>query len=1475
VHLSGTASGVNFGSSALNITSTTTTVTAKNNIFSNTTIPTGVGLAVGHRRASTTITSYTAGSNRNLFYAGTPSSKKLIYFDGTNRDSTFAQYQVRMTTREANSFSENIAPAFISTTYGNTGFLKFAAGTTTRCESGGEVIAGITTDFEGEPRQGSAGYTGTGSAPDVGADEFEGIPAQQIIVSATPILCNSGTAQVTVTATGGSAPYQGVGTFTRSAGTYTFTVTDASGYSVSKTITIQQPTVLSASATAPAILCNGGTVTVAVSATGGTAPYTGTGSFTVTAGTYNYTVTDANGCTANTTITLTQPGALAAIATVSGILCMGSSTTITAAMQGGSTPYQYAWSNGSGGATTTVYSTATYTVTATDNFGCTATATAAAAALPTPVAVISGDVTVCQGFSTMVSASGGVSYIWSNSLTDVDIWISNGIYTVTVTGSNSCTASASTAITTLPIMSLATTVTPTCGNSSNGTIAVAVSGGAVPFAYNWNTGASTNNISSLAAGTYSVTVTDNNGCMKIVRRTVVVSPIPIAAISGTGVGCVSVALTASGGNSYLWSGGNTPAMSANTFTTSGIYTVTASTAVGCTATASTSLTITESATPSIAITGNGCSNLTLIATGGTYYTWSNGISGATNIVTTSGVYTVTVTNAAGCTGSITQNIVLSSPPLVTITGNTTACQGATALVQASGGISYLWSNNQTTASLSLSFGTYTVTATDTNNCTATASVIITALQPPITTISISGTTCPKTLTASGGTCLWNTGSTTNTIIASNSGIYTVTTTNSVGCTTTASVTIDCCNLQITELRNIIYIHAQAVTFPTPTVTGCATGSILTYLWEFGDGTNSILANPVHTYTNIGVYNVCLTITCTKSDGTYCRAKCYREVSIGKNSPILYPMFAINSVPATGLGYTFTGTPQSVNVVPAPVSTYEVYNSTNTLAGTVTGTNATYTFPNSGEYTVCRKLNYTADANYGTVGTNENCRKMTIVPIAGCNAIVRFTATTYKGNPLNLTFNASSYSSGVNSFYWEYSTSPAGTFIDLGSTINANSPTPTFVFPSAGIYWIRLTANKGTTCETKVSIPIRLNSFTCTTCTNLGINEMRYITYSYVPTVVFPSPTISSPANSSLSYLWEFGDGTMSALVNPTHTYANAGVYNVCLTVTASMPDGSSCFTKCCRDVNIAKSYPALYPTFSFSMPTTGFTHTFTGTIQSTSVIPAPVSTYEIYNSTNTLVTTVTGTNATYTFPNSGEYTVCRNLAYTADANYGAYCTGKNCRKITVMPTTGCNATAKFVATTYKANALNVTFNASSYSTGATAYYWEYSTSPTGTFTQLGTAANSILGTPVFLFPSAGIYWVRLTINKGTACETAIIARINLNAFTCTASSSTTPTVARTVNPDGTIEVGNSDINDGIGLYPNPTDSNVTITFGNDIKATTLIRVYDMKGQLITSFRTQEGDSQTVIDLSSQAAGMYLFHIENENGERLVKKVMKQ
>ncbi len=130
-------------------------------------------------------------------------------------------------------------------------------------------------------------------------------PAALVAAAApTAILCNGGTSTVTVTATGGTAPYTGTGTFTRTAGAYTFTVTDANGCTNTVTGTITQPTLVVAAATFAPITVFGGTTTVNVTATGGTAPYTGTGAFVRADGTFTFIVTDANGCTGSTSVTI-------------------------------------------------------------------------------------------------------------------------------------------------------------------------------------------------------------------------------------------------------------------------------------------------------------------------------------------------------------------------------------------------------------------------------------------------------------------------------------------------------------------------------------------------------------------------------------------------------------------------------------------------------------------------------------------------------------------------------------------------------------------------------------------------------------------------------------------------------------------------------------------------------------------------------------------------------------------------------------------------------------------------------------------------------------------------------------------------------------------------------------------------------------------------------------------------------------------
>src|SRR5207237_8195681 len=140
-------------------------------------------------------------------------------------------------------------------------------------------------------------------------------------------------------ATGGTAPYTGTGSASHAAGTYSYTVTDAPSRSSSDLGTITEPSAVVASSSHTAILCNGGSSTVTVTAGGGTPPYTGAGDHTVSAGSYSFPVSDANSLTATTTGTITEPSAVTASSSHTAILCNGGSSTVTVSATGGTAPY--------------------------------------------------------------------------------------------------------------------------------------------------------------------------------------------------------------------------------------------------------------------------------------------------------------------------------------------------------------------------------------------------------------------------------------------------------------------------------------------------------------------------------------------------------------------------------------------------------------------------------------------------------------------------------------------------------------------------------------------------------------------------------------------------------------------------------------------------------------------------------------------------------------------------------------------------------------------------------------------------------------------------------------------------------------------------------------------------------------------------------------------------------------------------------
>ncbi len=225
------------------------------------------------------------------------------------------------------------------------------------------------------------------------------------------ILCNGGNSTVVVSATGGSTPYTGTGSFTHAAGAYSYTVTDSHGCSSTASGTITQPTVLTASGSPSTILCNGGNSTVVVSATGGTAPYTGTGSFTHAGGAYSYTVTDSNGCSSTASGTITEPNVLTASGSPSAILCNGGNSTVVVSATGGTTPY-----TGTGSFT---HAAGTYSYTVTDANGCSSTT--------------SGTITEPTALTSSTTISTCDNYTWNGTT-----YTTTGDYTFNSTNTSGC-----------------------------------------------------------------------------------------------------------------------------------------------------------------------------------------------------------------------------------------------------------------------------------------------------------------------------------------------------------------------------------------------------------------------------------------------------------------------------------------------------------------------------------------------------------------------------------------------------------------------------------------------------------------------------------------------------------------------------------------------------------------------------------------------------------------------------------------------------------------------------------------------------------------------------------------------------------------------------------------------------------------------------------------------------------------------------
>jgi hypothetical protein len=642
-------------------------------------------------------------------------------------------------------------------------------------------------------------YSVTGTSNGCTASGSETIILGTVNAQITPANPNVCAGPTTITASGGGTYLWSTGATTAgitvaNAGTYTVTVTGVNTCTASTSVNVTSGTVPTITPNGPTTFCQGGSVTL--TAGGGTTYLWSTGASTASinvtsSGTYTVTATSGT-CTATQTQTVTVNSVPTVSFTGGTSVCPGGNVQVTA--NGGTT---YIWNTGSTNATITVSSPATYTVTATSN-GCTASnsTTISAASGPTATITPNGPTTYCAGQSaTQLTASGGTSYIWNTGSTNATITPANsGTYTVTVTDANSCTGSNTQSIT---INSLPNATIQAGGSTTfcqGGSVMLTASGGAT---YAWSSGAGSAAITVTSAGTYTVTVTSAAGCTATANQTVNVNAAPNASINviGNSTFCSNdnpATLQANGGGTYTWNtGAQTSSISP---TTSGNYVVTVTDGNNCTATAVQSITVNNAPTATITPSGptDFCpgGSVTLTATGGATYLWSDATTNAALTVGSSGVYSVTVTSPNGCTATTSQTVNVNANPTTTITpsGATTFCQGGSVTLTAGAGTGYAWSSGGNTNAITVSTsGSYTVTVTIAAGCSATASQLVIVNPLPIASINAQATQVCQggsvTLTASGGTSFnWSTGANTATININSPGTYTVTVTDANSCT---------------------------------------------------------------------------------------------------------------------------------------------------------------------------------------------------------------------------------------------------------------------------------------------------------------------------------------------------------------------------------------------------------------------------------------------------------------------------------------------------------------------------------------------------------------------------------------------------------------------------------------------------------------------------------------------------------------------
>ncbi len=498
---------------------------------------------------------------------------------------------------------------------------------------------------------------------------------------------------------------------------------------------------------------------------------------------------------------------------------------------------------------------------------------------------------LCGSASRTIMASGASNYLWKRNGTSLNVSgnslnvlgtsvAAEGTYNYTVVTVNTVTtcesaSSSSVSLKLSPTIPSTPTISGGTTFCTGGSTALTSSDAGTGGTYLWSNNATTKSINISTAGPYSVKVANSVGCQSASSTAVNVtqtSSLATPTISGTASFCAgsSTTLTSSNtisGGTYLWSDGSTT--KSISVSTPGTYTVQIGNGSGCFSSASAAVSVTQNALPnppSISGTTSFCAGSNTIltsssaGTGGSYL-WSNGSTTQAITVTTGGNYSVQVINNLGCASMNTSVFITekATPSTPTISGSSTYClAGSTTLTASSAGTggTYLWSNNATTQSISVSTpSTVSVKVTNSLGCQSASSTAVNVTQsstpatPTITGITAFCTGDSTILTSSsagtGGTYLWNTNATTQSIVVKTAGTFNVKVISSAGCSSAVS----------TNTTTSLYVLPS-----TPTITGlssiCSGDSTTltsssagtgTYLWNNSKTTAAIVVKTAGNY----------------------------------------------------------------------------------------------------------------------------------------------------------------------------------------------------------------------------------------------------------------------------------------------------------------------------------------------------------------------------------------------------------------------------------------------------------------------------------------------------------------------------------------------------------------------------------------------------------------------------------------------------